>query len=102
MPVKRRFAKARAELTQGERLFLAGAPWPLDESYEGSTPGDHYRASMTHCWLTAMWRDDNPSGGPTARELWAHYGTVALDAWRGPEPHPALQRFGPPTTGVED
>ena len=26
MPVKRRLAKARAELGQGERLFLAGAP----------------------------------------------------------------------------
>ena len=39
MPVKRRLAKARAELSQGERLFLAGAPCgPHEEEYEGSTP----------------------------------------------------------------
>jgi hypothetical protein len=71
MPVKRRIPKARAELDQGERLFLAGAPWPLGEEYEGSSPGERYRQSMIHCWLTAEHRNDNPSGGLTACELWA-------------------------------
>ena len=101
MPVKRRLAKARAELGQGERLFLAGTPWPLDEEYEGTRPGAQYLHSMIHCWLTAEWREDNPAGGPTARELWQEYGTEALEAWRGPGPHPALLRFGRPPT-IED
>src|SRR3954464_14800467 len=95
MPVKRRRVKARAELMQGERLFLAGAPWPLDE-YEGSNPVDRYRNWITHCWLSAGWRKDNPSGGPTALPLWEAYGSGALEAWRGPGPHPAVKRFGAP------
>src|SRR3954447_17021813 len=101
MPVKRRLAKARTELGQGERLFLAGVPWPLDEEYEGSTPGERYMALMTHCWLTAEHRNDNPASGPTARELWAYYGAEALTARRGAGPHPALLRFGAPPSVVE-
>jgi hypothetical protein len=93
MPVKRRVAKARAELSPGQELFLAGEPWPAPDGAYGyeNDPGRRYMEEMAHCWLTSSWREDNPTGGPTARELWERYGAEVMASWPQNVPHPAVE-----------
>lgn len=110
MPVRRRRPKAREQLSEGQLLFLAGSPWPApDEAYghEGD-PGAWYMENMRHCWLTSPWRSDEPSGGPTAAELWSAYGAEATAEWIKRDPGtrpPAWWRFDapvPPEDGDEE
>src|SRR5437762_12220598 len=107
MPVKRRVAKGRAELTAGQLLFLAGESWPApDEAYgHENDPGARYRETIIHCWLTSPRRKDEPSGGPTAAELWASYGEAVTAEWitRAPGTRPpAWWRFNAPVCPEDD
>jgi hypothetical protein len=101
MPIKRRLAKGRDQLSPGQVLFLEGAPWPApDEAYQEHAPGARFRESMIHCWLSSPWRSDMPTDGPTAAELWEQFGSQVTAEWISKNPGsrpPAWWRFNAPS-----
>jgi hypothetical protein len=110
MPVKRRRAKGRAQLSAGQRAFLDSLPFPQPDEFYGdkNAPG-WYRETLVHSHLTSPWRADAPPygvgvSGPTAAELWAAYGAEVTAEWieRNPGTRPpAWWRFDAPVCPVD-